>query len=85
MELDLGFIERRREITMRNTNARRYSERIQKRNRQRKENIETGILLFLIAMIMLLSVAFSFETNRYAVPSENGNGIHYTYVEEVNP
>lgn len=85
MELDLGFIERRREIATRNINARRYSQKVQKRNRKRKENIETGIILFLIATIMILSVAFSDDTRRYAVPSETENGIHYTYVEEVSP
>ena len=85
LDLDLGFIERRREITMRNTNARKYSQKVQKRNKKRKENIEAGIILFLIATIMLLSIMFSDDTRRYAVPSETENGIHYTYVEEVNP
>jgi hypothetical protein len=88
--LDLTFARmvcKRNEIAERNAKATAYSESVQNRRRQSKHflvNICKGIAVVGVTFVTITAcvLAVAKAEPRYAIPSNNTSGFHYTYVTE---
>jgi hypothetical protein len=75
--------EKAEELAERNSNAIEYSLDCEHRRKQELKDKVLAIVAGIVgASLIFAMVACSNTEPRYAIPFENGNGIHYTYVTE---